>query len=365
MPSSPTCDNGRRDEEERLLDEEPTAESQRDNSEYLNNLKEQLGIDTIQTAIQSLTSALAKSNDKRSSQRHEAGPARKRSRTANGEGFDPTEPLDTSSNSEINSESDGEEDDLPPSIFNANESKGPEVSAALAKRVNEAFTVKPLEGKMKSLMEKYQTPSNCEYMCVPRVNSTLWNELAKKAHHTDLGLQEAQKAIVKTGQIIVQITDEMLKAKKNKEQIKPSKYIGPLSDAINFLGHAGYQTSLKRRELLKPELSKNFQSLCSATVPITSQLFGDDLSKFVDDIAKANKVATRITQSTEPRRGRNRGFSRRPRNSSGYNNYDYNSGGNFLRQRAPSTWSRGQQRDSQPKYNRNRSASKSQFNRDK
>ncbi|KXJ19895.1 hypothetical protein AC249_AIPGENE25302 [Exaiptasia diaphana] len=178
----------------------------------------------MREAIENLTSTLDRSTSKRRS-RHEAGSARKRSRE--GEGFDPTEALESlhsSSSSEQGVSDAVEEDDLPPSIFDENESKGPEVSEALAKRVNEAFTVKPLEGKMKLLMDKYKTPSNCELMCVPRVNTTLWNELPRKAHQIDLGLQEAQKAIVKTGQIVVQITDDMLKAKKNKEHLKPSKF---------------------------------------------------------------------------------------------------------------------------------------------
>ena len=372
--STSTCVNDQHNEEESLLEPEgfPDAHSQHasvapsDHAEYLDNLKHHLGIDTMREAIENLTSTLDRRTSKRRS-RHEAGSARKRSRE--GEGFDPTEALESlhsSSSSEQGVSDAVEEDDLPPSIFDENESKGPEVSEALAKRVNEAFTVKPLEGKMKLLMDKYKTPSNCELMCVPRVNTTLWNELPRKAHQIDLGLQEAQKAIVKTGQIVVQITDDMLKAKKNKEHLKPSKYIGLLSDAINFLGHAGFQTSLKRRELLKPELSKNFQSLCSATVPITSLLFGDDLSKFVDDITKANKVATKITQSTESRRGRNRGSGRRSKFSGSYNNnYGYNSGSRFLRHRTSSTWTRGQQRETQQRYNRSKNSSKSENTQDK
>ncbi|KXJ22364.1 hypothetical protein AC249_AIPGENE23047 [Exaiptasia diaphana] len=230
--STSTCVNDQHNEEESLLEPEgfPDAHSQHasvapsDHAEYLDNLKHHLGIDTMREAIENLTSTLDRSTSKRRS-RHEAGSARKRSRE--GEGFDPTEALESlhsSSSSEQGVSDAVEEDDLPPSIFDENESKGPEVSEALAKRVNEAFTVKPLEGKMKLLMDKYKTPSNCELMCVPRVNTTLWNELPRKAHQIDLGLQEAQKAIVKTGQIVVQITDDMLKAKKNKEHLKPSKF---------------------------------------------------------------------------------------------------------------------------------------------
>jgi hypothetical protein len=97
---------------------------------------------------------------------------------------------------------------------------------------------------------------------------------------------------------------------------------------LAFIGNAGFQTSLKRRDLLKASLSKDYQSLCSASTPVTTQLFGDDLSKKVDDISKANIIAVKITKNPDGRRGRSRqgqgsqpflssrpGFARRNTNS--------------------------------------------------
>ena len=86
-----------------------------------------------------------------------------------------------------------------------------------------------------------------------------------------------------------------LQAKRRSDTLNPQDFLGPLSDALSFVGHAGYQTSLKRRYLLKPEFSKGFQLLCATSTLVTTQLFGDDLSKNVDDISKANKIATKFT----------------------------------------------------------------------
>ena len=110
-------------------------------------------------------------------------------------------------------------------------------------------------------------------------------------------MQEVHKAIVKTGQVLVSLAEDVLQAKKRSDTLNPQDILGPLSDALSFVGHAGYQTSLKRRYLLKPELSKGFQSLCATSTLVTTQLFGDDLSKNVDDISKANKIATKLTSS--------------------------------------------------------------------
>ena len=185
--------------------------------------------------------------------------------------------------------------------------KGPKVKEALAKRINESFTTKPIKDKMKPLLQKYHTPENCELLCMPRVNSPLWNELPHKAKSVDLGVQEIQKMIVKTGQVLVSLAESAIKAKKEKELLDPQELLGALSDALAFIGNAGFQTTLKRRDLLKASLSKDYQSLFSASTPVTTHLFGDDLSKKVDDIAKANRIAVKITKNPDTRvRGGNR-----------------------------------------------------------
>ena len=116
--------------------------------------------------------------------------------------------------------------------------------------MNEAFTMRPIKGKLKPLMDNCKYPANCEMLCVPMVNSTLWNDIPKKAHHIDLGLQEAQKAMIKAAQVLVLITDDVLKAKTNKKPLTLSSYVGRLTNCLNFLGHTGYLTSLRRRDLL-------------------------------------------------------------------------------------------------------------------
>ena len=55
-------------------------------------------------------------------------------------------------------------------------------------------------------------------------------------------MQEIQKMIVKTGQVLLTITDKVPVAKKRKEDIKPQELLQPLSDALSFVGHAGFLT---------------------------------------------------------------------------------------------------------------------------
>ena len=243
-------------------------------------LHHHLGIDEMSSKIDKLTQLI-----ERSSSIPDSGQDPKRAL----KDFDPSNPLVDSSSDNSDSE-DPEESEFPPSICDVNETKGPKVLDFLAKRVNESFTSKPIEDKMKPLVDKYRTPENCGLLCVPRVNTPLWNELSHKAKSADLGLQEVQKSVVKTAQVLVSLTETVIQAKKKKELLNPKDLLSPLSDAISFIGNAGYQTSLKRRDHLKPQLSKGYKSLCASSTPISELLFGDDLSKNVDDISKANRI---------------------------------------------------------------------------
>ena len=249
----------------------------------LARLQGKLGIDTMSSKIDYLSEIVEQALTADSAQPCK----RKRAQ------FDPSEQIDAASDA-------GDvlqEIELPPSVFDVSEAQGPRVFDALAKRVNDSFTTKPLGDKLALLYDKYKTPENCEFLCVPRVNAPLWNELPHKARSGDLAMQEVQKAILKTGQALVSLAEDVLQAKKRQGTLNPEDLLETLSDALSFVGHAGYQVSLKRRYLLKPELSKGFQSLCAVSTPVTTQLFGDDLSKNVDDISKANRIATKLTNS--------------------------------------------------------------------
>ena len=64
--------------------------------------------------------------------------------------------------------------------------------------------------------------------------------------------------------------------------------------SLSFIGNASFQVSLKHRELLKTDLSRNFRSHCSLSTPLSRFLFGDELSKSVKDISRANKIMAKV-----------------------------------------------------------------------
>ena len=56
-----------------------------------------------------------------------------------------------------------------PSVFEETESFGPAVAVIIAQRINDASCKMAVGTKLKELYEKYKTPDNCKYLCVPKV----------------------------------------------------------------------------------------------------------------------------------------------------------------------------------------------------
>ena len=126
---------------------------------------------------------------------------------------------------------------------------------------------------------------------MPKVNLELWHDLSKESKSKDLGLQELQKGIVKASQPIIQLSDSALKARKDKSSMDPNDLLSLLADAVTFLGHASFRTSLKRREFLKPDIARPYQSVCNKSNAITTCLFGDELPKHIKEIGEVNKIS--------------------------------------------------------------------------
>ena len=62
-------------------------------------------------------------------------------------------------------------------------------------------------------------------------------------------------------------------------------------DVIALLGHTNYELSLCRREAVKPNLNKEYGSLCSSQTPVTTLLFGDELQAQLTAIRASNRIS--------------------------------------------------------------------------
>ena len=96
----------------------------------------------------------------------------------------------------------------------------------------------------------------------------------------DIGLQQLQKSFVKSCYPIINPANTAVLAKcTGSEQMATEVIYRPLIDAVTLLGNALYDFSMKRRELLKTQVAVGYKSLCRDNQPVSSLLFGDELSQ--------------------------------------------------------------------------------------
>ena len=264
----------------------------------IDDLKDQLGIDHIMQSLNALNEKLVGLGGVASLP--ESGNTAAKSDTVDSvfshdAVFDPTAVISTEQTSASTSGADStkqlDSSVFLPSVFEEKESFGSAVADVIAQRVNDACSKKPLESKFKELQDKYKTPQNCKFLCVPKVNLELWHDLPRHTKSKDLGIQEVQKNIVKSAQPLVQLFDSVLVAQNQRKMLQPSEILPVIGDAITFLGHASFLASLKRREFLKPDIAVAYQFVCSKSNPVTTVLFGDELPKHIKDIGEVNKIA--------------------------------------------------------------------------
>ena len=90
------------------------------------------------------------------------------------------------------------EDDLLSEIaqdFSTEATIGPNVSQKLADILNQRWSSKLDEPKLKGKREKYDRPGNCEKLAVPEI----WSKLQHATRGSDLRLANFQKTLVKVG----------------------------------------------------------------------------------------------------------------------------------------------------------------------
>ena len=74
-----------------------------------------------------------------------------------------------------------------------------------------------------------------------------------------------------------------------------------LVDALVLILSGNRELNLKRRELLRPDLNAQFSALCSASTPISKELFGDDVGREINEVAKANRVGKKLASHKKGR----------------------------------------------------------------
>ena len=90
-----------------------------------------------------------------------------------------------------------------------------------------------------------------------------------------------------------------MRAKHISSDAELTKQLGDLvtynTDSLALLGHVNVELLTRRRELIKPQLNKEYSSLFSSQTSITGFLFGHDLQTQLASIKASNKIGYATT----------------------------------------------------------------------
>ncbi|CAB4015392.1 Hypothetical predicted protein [Paramuricea clavata] len=203
--------------------------------------------------------------------------------------------------------------------YNSEDKTGPDVNVHLANLVNKRFAGKLKEAKLKEKCELYIRPGNCDKLKVPLVNPELWGKLGPPVKTQDLRIANVQQTIVKATVALTEATERITKVKGNiegKQQI-----ITSLTDSLALLGHATYDLSLRRRDIMRPSINRELRALCSPQIPVTEFLFGDDVQNSLKTITECNKIASSTVKQGSDYKHKptySRGGNYKPQASQGY-----------------------------------------------
>ena len=128
--------------------------------------------------------------------------------------------------------------------------------------------------------------------------------ISHQTKSADLKLQNMQALVQKSFAVIANMADDLYKNRTEKDEkvisqtIKDS--IRKCADAAVFLGKINQDILNLRRENIAPELNLNYKQLTFKTEDHPKLLFGDDLTKRINDISETNKVGQSLTQRYQP-----------------------------------------------------------------
>ena len=178
--------------------------------------------------------------------------------------------------------------------LNPEKAHGPPICEKVAVLVN-SLLKEGLSKDQLAMKKEYLKPENCPMLEAPKVNTMLWGQLKQEPKNLDLSLQKGQGHLMSSLYALLKVCNQLIDKADSKEMLTM------LTHAVVLSLSANRQLNLSRRELVRPHLNKNYQALCNPAVPITTNLFGDDLNKQVDDLTKANKIGLKVQGSGKQR----------------------------------------------------------------
>ena len=143
------------------------------------------------------------------------------------------------------------------------------------------------------LAGKYDTPSNCLRLTVIPCNQEVYKTVSPPVQKRDAALQRIQGHLVKGLTALSQAFDSV----SCPQQVDTECAKKQMADAASLLAHTSHELDIFRRSCFRGEIKEEYNSLCTASYPVSGLLFGDNVAdkiKAVNDSLKVTKSARKF-----------------------------------------------------------------------
>ena len=145
------------------------------------------------------------------------------------------------------------------------------------------LTKKLTKGTLAEVQNKYLRPENCTNFVAPKINKQIWQQLRQETRNNDSAFQKAQSLLLSGLYAVLQLCNSANGDQRNV--LTPT--------AVQLLS-ANRELNLKRRDLIRPDLNKQYGPLCNPSTAVSTFLFGDDLNKEVKELTKSQKLSNKV-----------------------------------------------------------------------
>jgi len=168
--------------------------------------------------------------------------------------------------------------------FRVLEKTSPAIDANLAEIIKSLLTEKLTKEKLAKVQNKYLRPENCTNLVAPKINKQIWQQLRQETRDNDSAFQKAQSLLLSGLYAVLQLCNSANGDQRNV-----------LTHMAVLLLSANRELNLKRRDLILPDLNKQYAPLCNPSTAVSTFLFGNDLNKEVEELAKSQKLSNKVT----------------------------------------------------------------------
>ena len=169
---------------------------------------------------------------------------------------------------------------------------GPAVDDKLAQLVTGLIPEKLPRTKLDELVELYPRPDNCTLLVAPKCNKAVRHQLKLPTKATDTSLRKCQKLLVAAVCALIQATT------KASDDLKI-----PFAHSLVLALSGNWEFNQKRRDLLRPHLHFQYAALCNPSTSISTELFGDDIGKEIDQLTKTSQIGLKLATPHKERGG--------------------------------------------------------------